>query len=230
VIGTKRAKHEQTLDALIIQTYDLIIRMTHRALDTKIRILDAAEKLFGDKGFDTTSLRDITTEADVNLASVNYHFQSKDSLIDAVIARRAEPINKKRLDMLAQAGPNPALKQILTAFLSPLIADRDVSLVAPLIGRILATPDVCRIQLFKKHMVPVAQQFIAALQKALPDLNETEIMWRLSFTAGAMAHIMARSVFIQEFTAGKCDPTDRPAVLARLVMFATAGFRAKEAH
>ena len=50
--------------------------------DTKTRILDAAEKLFGEKGFDATSLRDITTEADVNLAAVNYHFQSKESLIE----------------------------------------------------------------------------------------------------------------------------------------------------
>jgi AcrR family transcriptional regulator len=217
-------------DRLVIQSYDLIIRMTHRALDTKTRILDAAEKLFGDKGFDSTSLRDITTEADVNLASVNYHFQSKDSLIDAVIARRVEPINQKRREMLANAGASPTVKQILTAFLSPLIADQDVSLVAPLIGRILATPDVCRIQLFKKHMGPVALQFTAALSKALPDLSEGEVMWRLTFTAGAMAHIMARSVHIQDLTGGKCDPTDRPAVLARLVTFATAGFRAKEAH
>jgi len=202
--------------------------MTHRALDTKTRILDAAEKLFGDKGFDTTSLRNITTEADVNLAAVNYHFQSKDSLIAAVIARRVEPINQKRREMLAAAGPDPTLKQILMAFLSPIIA-QDVSLVAPLIGRILATPDVCRVQLFKKHMLPVAQQFTAAFQKALPDLNETEILWRLTFTAGAMAHIMARSVHIPDLTGGKCDPTDRPAVLARLVTFAAAGFRATEA-
>ncbi len=213
----------------MIQTYDLIIRMTHRALDTKTRILDAAEKLFGDKGFDTTSLRDITTEADVNLASVNYHFQSKDSLIDAVIARRVEPINEKRREMLAAAGPSPTVKQILIAFLSPLVS-LDVSLVAPLMGRVLATPDVCRIQLFKKHMLPVAQQFTAALVKALPDLSETEVMWRLTFTAGAMAHVMARSAHIQELSGGKCDPADRPAVLARLVTFATAGFRAKEGH
>jgi len=212
----------------LVQTYDLIIRMTHRAIDTKTRILDTAEKLFGDKGFDTTSLRDITAEADVNLAAVNYHFQSKDSLIDAIIARRVEPINQKRREMLGAAGPNPTLKQILTAFLYPLISP-DVSLVAPLIGRILAMPDVCRIQLFKKHMLPVAQQFSAALAKALPDLNESEIMWRLTFTAGAMAHIMARSVHLQELSGGKCDPTDRPAVLARLVTFAVAGFQATEA-
>jgi AcrR family transcriptional regulator len=203
--------------------------MTHRALDTKTRILDAAEKLFGDKGFDITSLRDITTEANVNLAAVNYHFQSKDSLIDAVIARRVEPVNQKRREMLEAAGASPTVKQILTAFLSPL-ADQGVSLVGPLMGRILAMPDVCRIQLFKKHMLPVAQQFTAALVKALPDLSEAEVMWRLTFTAGAMAHVMARSVHIQELSAGKCDLTDRPAVLARLVTFATAGFRAKEGH
>ena len=75
--------------------------------DTKTRILDAAEKLFGDKGFDATSLRDITTEADVNLAAVNYHFQSKDSLIEATIMRGAGPINEKRLSMLDAAGIVP---------------------------------------------------------------------------------------------------------------------------
>src|SRR5579863_6114927 len=110
--------------------------------DTKSKILDIAEELFGRNGFEATSLRDITAEADVNLAAVNYHFQSKDSLIDAVIARRVEPINQKRREMLAAAGPDPTLKQILVAFLSPLI-NQDVSLVAPLIGRILATPDLC---------------------------------------------------------------------------------------
>ena len=69
--------------------------MIAKPADTKTRILDAAEKLFGKSGFDATSLRDITAEADVNLAAVNYHFQSKESLIDAVIARRIEPVNQK---------------------------------------------------------------------------------------------------------------------------------------
>lgn len=201
--------------------------MNAHAPDTKTRILDAAEKLFGEKGFDATSLRDITTEADVNLAAVNYHFQSKDSLIDAVIARRVEPVNQKRCEMLAASGPNPTVEQILLSFLSPIIG-QDVSAIAPLMGRILATPDVFLVQLFKKHMVAVAQLFTAALVKALPDLNETEVMWRLNFTAGAMAHIMARAAQLQEMSGGKCDPTDRPAVLARLVTFAAAGFRATE--
>src|SRR5215469_6172712 len=108
-------------------------------VDTKARILDAAEKLFGQKGFEATSLRDITAEAQVNLAAVNYHFQSKDSLIDAVIARRIEPVNRRRLEMLGEAGPDPTIEQILTAFLAPVF-EMHVESVVPLLGRAMAEP------------------------------------------------------------------------------------------
>src|ERR1700685_1814561 len=107
--------------------------------DTKSRILDAAENLFGNKGFDATSLRDITAEADVNLAAVNYHFQSKESLIDAVIARRIEPVNRRRMEMLEAAGPNPSVEQILTAFLAPVL-DQNLAVVVPLLGRMMSDP------------------------------------------------------------------------------------------
>src|SRR3989442_14059352 len=106
-------------------------------LATKDRILDSAEKLFGISGFEATSLRDITTDAAVNLAAVNYHFQSKDSLIDAVIARRIQPVNRKRLELLEAAGENPSVEQILTAFLQPLL-EIEIESVAPLMGRILS--------------------------------------------------------------------------------------------
>src|SRR5271170_658046 len=105
--------------------------------DTKSRILDSAEKLFGLNGFEATSLRDITAEAQVNLAAVNYHFQSKDSLIDAVIARRIEPVNRRRYEMLDAAGPNPSIEQIVEAFLAPLMMERDPAMV-PMMGRAMA--------------------------------------------------------------------------------------------
>src|SRR5271166_6534149 len=106
------------IDKFIIHTYDSIKRMIERP-DTKTRILDAAEKLFGEKGFDATSLRDITTEADVNLAAVNYHFQSKESLIEAVILRGAGPVNDRRLAMLEATGPKASVEQIVEAFVGP---------------------------------------------------------------------------------------------------------------
>lgn len=92
--------------------------------DTKTRILDTAEKLFGQNGFEATSLRDITAEAKVNLAAINYHFQSKDSLIDAVIQRRIEPVNRRRLEMLDAAGPHPSVEQIVESFVVPLLEAR----------------------------------------------------------------------------------------------------------
>jgi AcrR family transcriptional regulator len=198
--------------------------MTPRVPDTKERILDAAEKLFGQNGFEATSLRDITTEAGVNLAAVNYHFQTKDSLIDAAIARRMEPVNLKRMEMLDQAGPDPTLEQILIAFMQPVL-DRHLAATMGLMGQVLAAPDMFVARFFKKHISAVSHRFIDALAKALPDLSRTEVLWRLNFTGGALGHVLARGPILAEISGGLCDPEDRPAILARLVTFAAAGFR-----
>ena len=201
--------------------------MIARAVDTKTRILDAAEKLFGEKGFDTTSLRDITAEADVNLAAVNYHFQSKDSLIDAVIARRIEPVNRRRLEMLDSAGPNATIEQIVEAFVAPVL-ERDIANVVPIMGRALATPDMFLVRVFKKHLAPIAERFGSAIERACPQLTPSERMWRLWFMGGSMAHTLSWSRAIGEMTGGLCDASDRKDVTARLVRFVAAGLRAPE--
>src|SRR5271166_4719878 len=95
-------------------------------MNTKDRILNAAERLFARDGFEATSLRAITTEAAVNLAAVNHHFKSKEALVQAVIARRMGPISAQRLALLdayeAEADGAPvALEKILDAFLRPII-------------------------------------------------------------------------------------------------------------
>ena len=104
--------------------------MTAVATPTKDRILDAAERLIAKLGFEATSLRAITAEADVNLAAVNYHFQSKEALIRAVISRRIGPVNVKRLAMLDAVeaahrdGPLP-VGPVIEAFVGPVIELRD---------------------------------------------------------------------------------------------------------
>ena len=199
--------------------------MNERA-DTKTRILDAAEKLFGKKGFEATSLRDITAEAQVNLAAVNYHFQSKDSLIDAVIARRIEPVNQRRLQMLEEAGSDPTLENILRAFLAPVL-ELNEEAVVPLMGRVLAESNQFFLdRVYKKHLQPVGRRFSEQLAKAVPDLPVSERLWRLYFTAGVMTHIMSWSHVLSEMSGGLCDLTDREAVLQRAVSFLAAGFRA----
>ncbi len=200
--------------------------MNERA-DTKTRILDTAEKLFGQNGFEATSLRDITAEAEVNLAAVNYHFQSKDSLIDAVIQRRIEPINRCRLEMLDLAGPDPTVEQVVEAFVRPVL-EQHTSAMRTLMGRVLGTPETFIFRVFKKHLAAVAERFGAAIAKAAPDLSAEERTWRFMFMAGAMAQVLAWSHVLPEMTRGVCDPSDRKAVTARMVRFVAAGFRAPE--
>jgi len=193
--------------------------------DTKARILDSAEKLFGLNGFDGTSLRDITTAAEVNLAAINYHFQSKDSLIDAIVARRILPVNKRRLELLEASGPNPTVEQILEAFMAPVMQVK-VDAIVPLMGRILSNPELFVERVFHKHLAPVSQRFVEALSKALPELPPSEILWRLHFSVGVMTHTMLWGRILPKITNGVCDISDREALADRAVRFVAAGFRA----
>lgn len=197
--------------------------------DTKARILDTAEKLFGLNGFEATSLRDITAEAQVNLAAVNYHFQSKDSLIDAVIARRIEPVNRKRIEMLEAAGPNPSVEEILRAFLAPVL-DQDLGSVVPLLGRMLSDPTQFVERVFRKYLAPISQRFQEALHVALPELPPAELLWKTHFTVGVMTHVMALSPVLPMLSGGLCDIADRQALIERAVGFAAAGFRVTAAE
>jgi len=198
--------------------------MTPRS-DTKLKILDAAEKLFGINGFDTTSLRDITAAADVNLAAVNYHFQSKDSLIEAVIARRIEPVNNCRLALLDAAGPNPTVEQILEAFLRPVF-EAHIESAMPLVGRLLSNPVFFVDRMWEKHLAQVGQRFVDALCKALPGHPRAEVALRLYFSVGVMTHMLLWGPIFPRITGGMVDISDRQALLQRTVTFLAAGFRA----
>src|SRR6059036_3181340 len=94
--------------------------------ETRARILDAAERLFAEHGYDGASLRDITAQAGVNLAAVNYHFRTKESLIQAVFARRLAPVNQRRLALLdaceaSAAGGRLQLEEVVRALISPVL-------------------------------------------------------------------------------------------------------------
>src|SRR5664279_5420025 len=92
--------------------------------ETQVKILDTAERLFGEQGYAATSLRHIIAEAGVNLAAIHYHFGSKEDLLNQLVMRKAGPVNEERLAMLdsfeaaAAGGPVP-VEKILWAFLEP---------------------------------------------------------------------------------------------------------------
>ena len=90
---------------------------------TRQRILGAAEELFAERGFAGASLRQVTAAANVNLAAVNYHFGSKDNLIEEVFRRRLDELSRRRLERLAaiEAAGTPTLEAVLHAFITPAL-------------------------------------------------------------------------------------------------------------
>ena len=204
------------------------------ATDTKARILDAAEALFSAHGFAATSMRDITTRAEANLAAVNYHFGSKLELVRAVFARRFGPLNEDRLARLTQlearAGDAPvALVEILRAFVAPALrlgAARGLDCMR-LMGRVHSEPPAFVSELFGELFADVRTRFLAALQRGAPHLPPAQAYLRMYFVVGAMAHTMVASQHLAAMTDGQCDGTDLDWVENELVHFGAAGLLAK---
>jgi AcrR family transcriptional regulator len=203
---------------------------------TKERILDAAERLFAERGFDGTSLRAITTEAGANLAAVNYHFRSKNDLIHEVFSRRLAPINVRRLAMLdacehgAGNGAVP-LEEVVRAFVEPLLRPEGVAATGrvtlhTLLGRMYIDPGGNVRRIFFGEMEEVVRRFRAGFQRALPGIPLQDLYWRLHFTIGAMAHTLAGSWIIEMLSSGLCKPSDVDGTIDRLVAFAVAGLKA----
>ncbi len=199
--------------------------------DTKDAILDAAEQLFAQQGFDATSLRQITANAKVNLAAVNYHFQSKEALIAAVFARRMRPINAARLEVLdrleneANGQPIP-LEKILEAFMGPVLQHPDIKRFKPLMARMYSESETRIQQSFVGEVRPVLARFGPALLRALPGVPLPELHWRMHFMVGMMTHLLGAEPLIRSVSGGMCDPADFSALLPRFLAFAAAGMRA----
>jgi len=201
--------------------------------DTRVRLLDAAQKLFVKQGIDATSLRQITTLANANLASVNYHFGSKGELIQAVFARQLDPLNKERISLLDQYekrfGTEPVpLELILKAFFRPAFArlqNKNSRDFVCLLGRILSDSQDLR-QTILSQFKEVQVRFFAALHKTLPDLPVEDLTWRAHFMIGAMAHTFALPERLSIPSSQALYETTDTEIMQRLIEFAAAGLSA----
>lgn len=199
--------------------------------DTKTRILDVAEELFGEQGLDRVSVRDITLAAKVNIASVSYHFGGKDELIAAVFARRIGPVNESRvaaLDELEAKAKAPTVEKILEAFVRPAVTaegdDRGKKAFGKLFGRCLAETRPNVEAMLRKQFQPVATRMEKALMRALPHLSRGEIFWRMKFMFGALHHwMLTKDKFLPEW-ASQSGVEEQ---MRKLISFASAGFKAK---
>jgi AcrR family transcriptional regulator len=204
--------------------------------DTKTALLDAAERLFAETGIAQSSLRAITSEAGANLASVNYHFGSKEGLVKAVFARRLRPLNQLRLDMLERCAPSsphpPDLQSLLRAFVEPAVVmmnsddlgDREF---IKLLGRTLSEPTHELHALLVEEFREMAERFSAALRQIFPDAPQEEVVWRFHFMVGALAHTVAgRHLFSHRLECLELpERNDIETLTGRLVDFLQSGWQ-----
>jgi AcrR family transcriptional regulator len=202
-------------------------------MNTKLRLLDTAERLFARHGIEATSLRIITREAGVNLAAVNYHFQSKEALLHAVIARRLEPVNQRRfalLDACEKAAGNGALPpgEVLDALLRPVLEmlNGPAKEFAPMMSRILTESSDLTEKVFQRHLAHVSARFFGAFSRAIPHLPRKELFWRMLFMFGAVSHTFNAAKILGTISGGECDPSDVEGTIRRLESFLLAGLEA----
>ena len=198
---------------------------------TKLAILNATERLVAAHGFEATSLRAITAAAEVNLAAVNYHFATKDAMLN----RRMKPLNEARIALLdrfeREAGAKPiAVEKILEALFRPVLElisrpSKGGRSFLRLLALCLAEPGAFLKPLVQKEFAEKNRRFHGALRQALPELSDFEAHWRLHLAHGAFFHAVAHSQVLEFSSGGRCRLTRCDAVLPRIINFCAAGLR-----
>ena len=211
-----------------------------RTADTRERILDAGERLFMAHGYEGTSMRLITSEASVNLAAVNYHFGSKESLIQEVFRRRLDWLNDERMRVLvemeeAAAGKPLKPSQIVDGFFGTLLRmaddeERGGGTFLRLLSRTLTEPSEF-IRTFLAHeYATVMERYKEAFFKAMPDVPKAEIVWRFHFMLGATSYAIAGTDalrLVTDWQVEEADAVDRvDRLVPRLMSFLMGGLRA----
>jgi len=205
-----------------------------REAATKAAVFVAAERLFALHGFQNVSVRDITAEARVNLASVNYHFGSKDALLFEIFRRRTAELNRERARMLHMAadrhGGKPPVREILAALFEPPLRwsnpahERRISVQFIIRARSEGTEAMREVL---RTDVSHLRRFADALIAVLPQLPPEEIYWRLHFALG-MIHNNRFAEFdrLHVLSDGITRESDVETLLQRMINFAEAGFLA----
>ena len=213
-----------------VYTDDLVSKPSD-APDTKDKILQVAEQLFAENGFKATSLRMITKAAEVNIASVNYHFGSKDDLIIELIRQGIRPLNQDRYRLLEEFeqqalsnGERLCIEEVLEAFYRPAFTyfiHESKRNFLRVLGRCLYEDGAYMDEIMEKDWQPLCERFQKGFCQALGLEPENFPQWRFHFALGAM---------IQTFnpvTLGMIQEVEPEKLLSELIAFSAAGMQSE---
>ncbi len=200
-------------------------------IDTKEQIIIVAQRLFAERGFAGTTLRNVIGEADVNLAAVHYHFGSKEELFRSVVERFARPIVEQELALLKQLqaeGRVLTVEAILTALFKPslefLAQDKEFLLVrTQFMGRCWTEPEPLK-SIVRDEFAASIEAFLDVLQRALPDRSRSQLSWQFDLVIAALIRVQSEAgqpgALIQS-----TDPEAIRSAIEQLVKFLSPGMR-----
>ena len=212
-----------------------------RGADTRERLLDAAEQIFAERGFEGASMRAVTQAAGASVSAANYHFGSKEALLRETLLRRVGPLNERRiarLDALERdANGRPLeLETIVEAFLRPVFEEHAASDDATarfrqVAARIYSDPPAVVSAMKRELFGPIVTRFVAALAAALPEKSREEIELGFQLTVGVMVHVISgHLVTVPGQEEGECDcwtaRLSDESVLQQMIAYVVAGLRA----
>ena len=198
--------------------------------DTRKRLLEATEWLFIETGYEAMSLRHITARASANLAAVNYHFGSKEALMQEVLSQRLDRLNRERLQLLSACEQEPAIGSDAAAVLAMLFipafrlshGDTSGPAFMRLLGRVYSDPSPFIRSFLEAHYRPISGRFFEAFSHALPALPRRELGLRLHFALKALSGMLAgedMQALIASISQG--EEINDTELLARLVSLLT---------
>jgi AcrR family transcriptional regulator len=197
-------------------------------------ILDVAEELFAEHGFDGVTVRQVTRKANVDVALAHYYFGTKKGLFDAVFLRRAAVANEARLkaidDYQIDPGPGGAtIEGFVQAFLDPIMewwakGGSGWKNYLAIVAQVNNTPKWGG-ETMGRYFDPVIHRLIDALRGILPGAHDVDLYWSYQFFSGALTLTFAETGRIDRLSSGLCRSSDHDAVKSRLAPFIAAGFQ-----
>ena len=197
----------------------------HNSASTVQRLLDSAERLFGEHGYNGVGMRALAQHAKVNLAATTYHFGSKKALYVETFLRRFRAVNSRRLELLAAAdhaahGQPLPVEDIVDCMMRPSVeAGLEHQAFNKLVARTLLAPPPFLHEPLKAELEPNVRVFVSALERALPAVPTDVLNLRLALALGAtlMFGVQVSAIKI------KRDAKRESAFLKELVRFTASG-------
>ena len=204
--------------------------------ETKARLLRTTETLFASKGVAGVTMRGVAEKAQTNLASVHYHFGSKEAMVLEMIQSKIEPINSKRRKRLDEAKVKFADKplpniEIFRALIHPVGEEVEKQItnqngIIEIISRSFTEPAEFLDKIQKRFFGELSQVFMTELKKSNPNANEEDLYWNYHLAVSSMLGTLAQHRRMIDFSVGKYNQNAVSAMIERLIIFVSNGFEA----